>query len=307
MKYAVLFPGQGSQSVGMCPDVLEMRSDLFAEARDILGWDLASVISDGPDDLLTSTDRAQPALYATSFALWEAFRAHTRVAPAAGAGHSLGEYTALAASGAMSFREGMHLVAERGIAMAEAASASGSGMAALIGADEEVAGDVCAARVASGGSLYVANLNAPGQVVVAGADADLDWLAANSKELGIRRVIRLNVAGGFHSPFMASAAERLDRGLSLVEFSEGGFDVYANASAARTTDPRSSLREQLTSPVLFSATLEAMAASGIDTFVHIGPGDVTAGLARRTVPTARVHVVASLGQARDAGEALSVQ
>lgn len=307
MKYAVLFPGQGSQSVGMCPDVLEMRADLFAEAGDVLGWDLASVITQGPDELLTSTDRAQPALYATSFALWEVFRSHTHPAPAAGAGHSLGEYTALAASGALSFREGMALVAERGMAMADATSASGSGMAALIGADEEVAGDVCAARIASGGRLYVANLNAPGQIVVAGGNDDLDWLEANSRELGIRRVIRLAVAGGFHSPFMASAAERLDRALSRVEFSIGGFDVYANATAAPAVEPRVSLRDQLTSPVRFSETLEAMAASGIDTFVHIGPGDVTAGLARRTVPGARVHVVASIADARDAGEELSVQ
>ena len=307
MKYAVLFPGQGSQSVGMCPDVLETRPDLFAEARDVLGWDLASVISEGPDALLTSTDRAQPALYATSFALWEAFKSYAQPPPTAGAGHSLGEYTALAASGAMSFREGMLLVAERGRAMADAASVSGSGMAALLGADEDVAGDVCAARVADGGRLYVANLNAPGQVVVAGADADLDWLEANSTELGIRRVIRLNVAGGFHSPFMASAAERLDRALARAEFSIGHFEVYANASAEPTTDPRVSLRDQLTAPVRFSETLVAMAASGIDTFVHIGPGDVTAGLARRTVPGARVHVVASIEDARDAGEALSVQ
>jgi [acyl-carrier-protein] S-malonyltransferase len=307
MKYAVLFPGQGSQSVGMCPDVLEMRADLFTEARDVLGWDLATVISEGPDELLTSTDRAQPALYATSFALWEAFRSHAHGAPSAGAGHSLGEFTALTASGAMSFREGLSLVAERGLAMAEAASASPSGMAALIGADEEAAREVCAARVASGGRLYVANLNAPGQVVLAGGDDDLVWLEANSRELGIRRVIRLAVAGGFHSPFMAAAAERLDGALSRVEFSIGGFDVYANATAAPATEPRVSLREQLTSPVRFSETLEAMAASGIDTFVHIGPGDVTAGLARRTVPGATVHVVASIDDARDAGERLSVQ
>lgn len=307
MSYAVLFPGQGSQYVGMCSDVLEMRADLFAEAGEVLGWDLASVISYGPDELLTSTDRAQPALYATSFALWEAFRSHTDPAPAAGAGHSLGEYTALAASGAMSFREGMHLVAERGMAMSDAASVSDSGMAALLGADDEIANEVCAARVAAGGRLYVANLNAPGQVVVAGADADLDWLDANSRELGIRRVMRLNVAGGFHSPFMASAAERLDHALSRVEFSIGGFDVYANATAAPTIEPRASLREQLTSPVRFSETLEAMAASGIDTFVHIGPGDVTAGLARRTVPGANIHVVASVDDARDVGKALSVQ
>lgn len=306
MPHAVLFPGQGSQTVGMCPDVIAERADLFAAASDILGWDLAGVIMEGPEDRLTSTEHAQPALYVTAFALWQALEA-SAPAPVAAGGHSLGEYTALAASGVMSFEDGLELVARRGRAMADAGAGSGGGMAALLGADDELAESVATQRREDGGSLYLANSNAPGQVVLAGGTPDLDWLEANARALGLRRVVRLKVGGAFHSPYMADAAAQLAGALDDTEFAAPSFDVYANVDAAPTGEVRDSLFRQLTAPVRFRESLEAMAEAGVDTFVHVGPGDVTAGLAKRTVRDADTHVVSTLAEASHVGELLSVQ
>ncbi len=308
MSYAVLFPGQGSQSVGMCPDVRQQRSDVLGQAaNDVLGWNLDQMIAEGPAEELLKTQHAQPALYATSYALWSEFAAAVEVPPSAGAGHSLGEYTALAAAGVFSYVEGLALVARRGLAMADAAAHTSSGMAALIGADLETAENVVSLRRSSGGDLYVANINAPGQIVVAGATVDLEWLVANARDHGIRRAMILKVAGGFHSPFMAPAAGVLSEALEGVAMGPAHFAVYANVSAEPTTDPRKTLSEQLTAPVRFSETLSAIAASGIDTFIHIGPGDVTAGLAKRTVDGATIHVVSSIDQAREVASVVSVQ
>jgi [acyl-carrier-protein] S-malonyltransferase len=307
MTYAVLFPGQGSQTVGMCPDTREQRSDLFAEASDILGWNLEQVIAEGPEELLTSTDRAQPALYVTAYALWRELWSLTDGGPVAAAGHSLGEYTALAAAGVFSFSEGLSLVAARGKAMADAGAGASSGMAALIGADEPLAEAIAEQRRADGGALFVAKINAPGQIVMAGGTADLAWLSDNAKDLGVRRAITLKVSGGFHSPFMEAAGTKLEAALDEVTFSEPTFSVFANATAALTQDPRTTLASQLTSPVRFSESLVNMHSAGVDTFVHVGPGDVTAGLAKRSVPDANVMVVSSLIDARNVAAELSVE
>ena len=308
MKYAVLFPGQGAQEVGMCADARAAYPELCgARATEILGWDLDSLISSGPEDVLTETQHAQPALYAVSFALWAEFSSIVSVAPSAAAGHSLGEYTALAAAGAMSYLDGLGLVARRGDAMAGAARTENSGMAALLGADIGLAETVVAQRAKKGGALSIANINAPGQIVVAGGMDDLDWLEQNARDLGVRRAIRLKVAGAFHSPFMASAAGALSEALESVAFSPALFDVYGNVSGQPTNDPGATLLAQLTEPVRFSETLENIAATGVETFVHIGPGDVTAGLAKRTVGSADVRVVSSVEQARTVAQELSVQ
>ena len=308
MDYAVLFPGQGAQKVGMCPDARLAYPNLCgAPAADVLGWDLDSLISYGPEDRLTETQHAQPALYAVSYALWSEFSANVSTDPVAAAGHSLGEYTALAASGAIGYFDGLRLVAARGEAMATAARIEDSGMAALLGADDALAQEVVRARVVDGGSLTIANLNAPGQVVVAGDIDDLDWLERNARDLGVRRAIRLKVAGAFHSPFMAPAAESLSSALESVTFSSPSFDVYANVTSQPTADPAATLIAQLTGPVRFAETLEHIALTGVETFVHIGPGDVTAGLVKRTVGGADVRVVSSVEQARTVAEDLSVQ
>jgi [acyl-carrier-protein] S-malonyltransferase len=308
MKYAILFPGQGSQEVGMCADARAAFPDLCgAKAQAVLGWDLDLLISNGPEAILTETQHAQPALYAVSYALWKEFSSNVSVDPSAAAGHSLGEYTALAAASALGYLDGLGLVASRGEAMASAARIEESGMAALLGADLALAETVVAARVSEGGNLTIANMNAPGQVVVAGDMDDLDWLESNARELGVRRAIRLKVAGAFHSPFMASASRDLSEALESIPFSSTSFDVYANVSGKPTTDPSETLLEQLTVPVRFAETLENIAATGVDAFVHIGPGDVTAGLVKRTVEGADIKVVSSMDQARAVARELSVE
>jgi len=292
----------------MAADVRKARPDLLGgTANAILGWDLDDLIDSGPQDKLTETQHAQPALYATSFALFDEFVNAASVMPAAAAGHSLGEYTALAAAGSLAYTDGLGLVAARGRAMAECAASSASGMAALLGADEATAEAIAAKRRESGGALYVANLNAPGQIVVAGGSDDITWLVDNARDLGVRRAIALDVAGGFHSPFMAAAADALDQALRTVTFDALNFDVYANATALPTTDPASTLSSQLTAPVRFAETLTNLAGDGVDTFVHIGPGDVTAGLAKRTVQGAEIKVVSNIEAARAVARELSVQ
>lgn len=300
MSYAVLFPGQGSQFVGMGADLFDARPDLLGDRADhILGWSLRSMCLDGPEEELTRTEHAQPALFALAFALWSEFSARAARPPVAAAGHSLGEYTALAAAGMLSFDDALTVVAERGRAMAAAADREPSGMAALLGADPDGAEEICAANRAAGGRLVVANLNGPGQVVVAGGAGDLDWLEQNARDLGVRRAVRLKVAGAFHSPFMEPAANRVEAAVAGLDVSSGSFDVYGNVTArpVRPEVVRSLLASQVVSPVRFAQTIEHMTAAGIDTFVHVGPGDVTAGMAKRIAPGAEVHVVNDLESA----------
>jgi len=295
-RYAVLFPGQGSQKVGMGADLFSARPDLLVETADqVLGWSLQTLVADGPQEELTKTEHAQPALFALSYALWDTLREALPTLPAAAAGHSLGEYTALAAAGVFSYEEGLALVAERGRAMADAPLQSDpSGMAALIGADLEQAEQVAADRRAEGGRLWVANVNTPSQIVVAGSVSDIEWLSENARSLGIRRAIPLDVAGAFHSPYMEPASDRLAAALEETDFGTPAVPVYANTTGAPVEDAARQLGEQLVQPVQFAATLEQMAADGITTFIHIGPGDVTAGLVKRTIPDAIVHVVSDL-------------
>lgn len=306
MPYAVLFPGQGSQFVGMGADLFEARPDLIGDDADaVLGFSLRQVCLEGPEEALTRTEHAQPALYALAYALWEELAPHVP-APAAAAGHSLGEYTALAAAGVFTFSEGLGLVAERGRAMAAAADAEPSTMAAVIGSELADVEEVCRRRRDDGGRIWVANINAPGQIVVAGGVDDVDWLSSAARELGLRRVVPLAVAGAFHSPYMAPAAHRLTTALERVTPATASFPVYANVSArpVEAAEVGRSLVEQVTAPVRFSDSLQAMADAGIDTFVHVGPGDVTAGLARRTVRGATVITVSTPGDVAAASEAL---
>lgn len=295
MSYAVLFPGQGSQFVGMGESLFARRSDLLVDAADeVLGWSLRQVCLEGPEERLTRTEYAQPALFAVAFALWEEVSERLEIPPVAAAGHSLGEYTALAAAGVLDFRTALEVVAARGRAMAEASDAEPSAMAALLGADVETAERIAAGRRSEGGRLWVANVNAPGQVVVAGADDDIAWLEDRARELGVRRAVRLKVAGAFHSPFMASAAGRLREVLVGATISPPRFPVYANVTAAPADvgELVGLLSDQVVSTVRFSESLERIAAdTGADAFVHVGPGDVTAGMAKRSVPGSETLVV----------------
>ncbi len=308
--YAVLFPGQGSHFVGMGADLFAARPDLLGSpAERILGFSLEEVCLRGTDEQLTRTEFAQPALFAIAYAMWAEVEQHLPT-PRAAAGHSLGEYTALVAAGALDYQTALGVVAERGRAMAAAADAEESCMAALLGVDADLAESIAHQRRAHGGRLFVANVNAPGQIVVAGGAADLEWLEENGRGLGARRVVRLNVAGAFHSPFMQPAEGRVSAAVAGMTVAPGRFPVYSNVTA-RPADPASVpdlLSRQVVAPVRFSESLQAMAAAGVRTFVHVGPGDVTAGMARRTVPDADVFVVndlAGVGPVRDALSSIS--
>ena len=307
MTYAVLFPGQGSQEVGMGAELFDARPDLLVDIADhVLGWSLRDVCLEGPIESLTRTDRAQPALYALAYALWDAFNERARRPPIGAAGHSLGEYTAFSAAGAFSFESGLRLVAARGSAMADAAGQARSGMAALLGADVEQAEQIVTARRDTGGRLWVANHNAPGQIVVAGAIEDIDWLVESAPDLGVRRVVKLNVAGAFHSPLMEPAVAAVATALEATRFEDLTFPVWANVTAERVASEAAPgvLARQVVSPVRFAESLAAMQTSGIDTFVHVGPGDVTAGMARRAAKGAEVIVVNSLSSIDAAAEIL---
>jgi [acyl-carrier-protein] S-malonyltransferase len=301
VSVGILFPGQGSQTVGMGADLFDARQDLLGDRADeILGFSLRTLCLEGPEEELTRTQHAQPALFALSYALWDTAVSQSDIDPGGAAGHSLGEYTALAAAGVFDFDNALGLVALRGRAMARAADRESSGMAAIIGADRDRADEVALARRELGGRLEVANVNAPGQIVVAGGSDDLEWLAEQGSGFGIRRVLPLNVAGAFHSQFMVPAQDQLTTALGPIEISEPRFPVWSNTTARphHVGEIGDLLSRQMTEPVLFSDSLLDMSAAGIDTFIHVGPGDVTAGLARRTVAGAAVHTISRIDDIR---------
>jgi len=278
----------------MGADLFEARPDLLGEAADeILGWSLRDVCLNGPEEALTRTDRAQAALFALGYATWAEFSSRLDVAPVAAAGHSLGEYTALTAAGVFGYRTALRLVSIRGEAMAAAADREPSGMAALIGVNEEEADAISAGRRADGGRMWVANINAPGQIVVAGGRADIDWIVARGRDLGVRRVIPLKVAGAFHSPFMATAASEVAAALRDIVVGPFSFPVYANVTGRSYPEGQVAdlLERQVVEPVRFAEALMNMNMNmDVDAFVHVGPGDVTAGMARKTVGDAAVMV-----------------
>ena len=307
MRYAVLFPGQGSQYVGMGADVFAARPDLLgAAASDELGWRLDSLCALGPEDELMQTDKAQVAVYAVSYALWEAFIDRAPHPPMGGAGHSLGEYTALAAAGAFSYRQGLKLVAARGAAMAAAGRENAGTMAAVMGSDLETIEAIVVDRRAAGGSLWVANVNAPGQVVVAGAAPDIAALTDQARDLGLRRVVPLKVSGAFHTPLMAGAQAELDGALAAARFVAARFPIWTNLCAKPVADSAAALSGQLVGRVRFSDSLTAIQRAGAEAFIHIGPGEVTAGMAKRTVRGATVITVSSLEDVGPAVERLAL-
>lgn len=291
----------------MGADLFAARPDLLGSVADeILGWSMATLCREGPEAELVRTDRAQPALYAVGYALWEALSDAVGEAPYGAAGHSLGEYTALAAAGAISYQDGLRLVAARGRAMAGATAVAPGTMAAVVGTELALLEDVVAGRRSSGGQLWVANVNAPGQVVVAGAEPDVAWLTSSARDLGLRRVIPLNVSGAFHTPLMQPAADELAASLAEAEFTRPRFPVWSNLAAAPVDDLRAALGGQLTGRVRFAESLEAMYTAGVEAFVHVGPGDVTAGMAKRTIRDCVAISVSTLNDIPVAAEQLAL-
>lgn len=291
MSLALVFPGQGAQYVGMGAGLTAVPAaqDLLTRADRVLGLSLSNLIASGPEADLTRTDLSQPAILVSSLMSYAALQAAGKAPEfAATAGLSLGEYTALVVAGALSADDAIRLVRLRGQAMQDAAERTAGGMVALIGADEAKAAELCAAA-AQGEVLVVANLNSPGQVVISGAKAACERAVALAKELGIRRAIALPVAGAFHSPLMAPAAERLHAALAATSFQVPRVPVFTNVHGGPVTDPTAFpglLVRQLTQPVRWADSVVAMAAAGHTSFLELGPKKTLSGMIQQTVKDA---------------------
>ena len=282
-KIALLFAGQGAQSVGMGRDLAAHHpaaGDLFQQADQILERSLSGITWNGPLEELTKTSNCQPALYVHGLACLAALRNVAGDFPVeAAAGLSLGEWTAHAAAGTFSFATGLKLVETRGRLMDAACAATAGAMAAMIGADES-----SVRSLAADTDVDVANINAPGQIVISGESAKVELAVSLAKEHGIRRATLLNVAGAYHSRLMNSAYDALDEPLLEAELEVPRFPVISNVTgepAATLPEIRSTLREQVTSTVRWSECMENLLSRGCDFFIELGPGEVLAGLLRR--------------------------
>ncbi|WP_042223802.1 ACP S-malonyltransferase [Oceanobacillus manasiensis] len=299
-KIALMFPGQGSQAVGMGKDIHEEYSDvrqLFKEADQVLNKNLSGLMFEGPKEELTETENAQPALLLSSIAL-HTLLLKEEIQPVMAVGHSLGEYSALVAAGSLSIEDALPLVATRGRLMEEAFPKGQGTMAAVLGLDEET----IAASLAKveGETVNIANLNCPGQVVISGSQAGVEQATSLLKEHGAKRVLPLNVSGPFHSKLMQPASEAFSHYLDEVKITDASIPVYANVSAKPVTDSgqiRELLIEQLYSPVRFEESIRHMLDEDVDAIVEVGNGKVLSGLVKKIdkrVKTFAVQDTASL-------------
>lgn len=286
MSLAFVFPGQGSQSVGMLAALGATEPvvrETFAEASEVLGYDLWRLSQEGPEAELAATERTQPLMLAAGVATWRAWLAHGGARPAAMAGHSLGEYSALVCSGALDFRTAIDVVRYRGQVMQQAVPAGQGAMAAILGLDDADLEAACR-EAAEGEVVELVNFNAPGQVVIAGHATAVARAVDLAKARGAKRAVVLPISVPCHSSLLADAAERLAERLAAVEVrmpqvpAVYSYDVRTHASAAAI---RPALREQLYRPVRWAETVRAMIAAGATTFVECGPGKVLASLNRR--------------------------
>jgi [acyl-carrier-protein] S-malonyltransferase len=287
----VTFPGQGSQSAGMgAPWQHTPQWSLVTHAEQVLDQEVVSLLVDTDPARLRHTREAQLAVFLTSLLAWESTR-DTLGDITAFAGHSLGQLTALTAAGVLAFDDAVRLVARRGELTQTAADASGGGMAALLGADEAQAAGACAAAP---DACWLANDNAPGQVVVAGTEAGLETATEAARALGVRKVVRLDVDGAFHTPLMRSAADGLGEAMAGMAFQFPSVPVVSNADAAACTDGdgwRTRLVDHLVRPVQWRRSLDTLVDLGADTLVELGPGRVLTGLARKCRPDVATELV----------------
>ncbi|HKJ02981.1 MAG TPA: ACP S-malonyltransferase, partial [Longimicrobiales bacterium] len=280
MTLALLFPGQGSQVVGMGRDLADahaVAADTLAEADDVLGFALSTLMAEGPEAELTATRNAQPAILAHSVAVLRVVQ--DRLGPvASAAGHSLGEFSAHVAAGTLSFRDALEAVRLRGELMFAAGQARPGTMAAVLGLADAALEEACAH--VTEGVCVPANFNSEGQIVVSGDVAGVEQGMALFTEAGAKRVLPLNVSGAFHSPLMVPAAQGLRDKLDAIEFHDPAHPVVSNVTArpvATGADARHLLVEQLTSPVRWAASVATMVAAGVDRFLEMGPGSVLCG------------------------------
>jgi [acyl-carrier-protein] S-malonyltransferase len=278
---AFCFPGQGSLAVGMGRDVattVPEAMDVFERSSIAAGLDLQRLCFEASEEELVETEVQQPALVATSLAVLAAVRARG-IKPDFVVGHSVGEFAALAAAGALKVEEAVALVRERGLAMAEAARTNPGSMAAILGLDDEVVERICRRIL----NVWPANYNCPGQIVVSGENLAVDEACATAEEEGARRAVRLRVSGAFHSPLVARAADRLRPALERVKFAEPTAPFMSTVTARIESAKRMAplLVEQLTAPVRFTQAAQALIKEGAQTFVEVGPGNVLGGLVKR--------------------------
>ncbi len=287
MTFAFVFPGQGSQSVGMLNTIAqrpEVRTTL-QEASDALGEDVAKLIAEGPAEALSLTTNTQPVMLTAGVAFYRAWLAAGGAVPKVMAGHSLGEYSALVASGVISFKDDVPLVRFRAEAMQSAVPVGTGGMAAILGLDDATVIKVCAeASAASGGVVEAVNFNAPGQVVIAGASDAVTKACELLKAAGAKRALPLPVSAPFHSSLLQPASEKLQGYLANIEFKAPSIPVINNVDVEILNDPiaiKDALVRQAAKPVRWQETIQAMASQGITQVVECGPGKVLAGLTKR--------------------------
>lgn len=288
-KTAVIFPGQGSQVLGMGKDFAEhypIARHTFEEADDILGYDLSRICWNGPEIELNQTANTQPALFVCGMAIWRTLgQLIPNVEPAFVAGHSLGEFTALAAADAMSMADGLRLVQVRGKLMEEAGKRNPGAMAALLALDTDAVKTLCSEiSEETGSTVVLANDNCPGQVVVSGHIAAVDRIVERAPELGAKRAVKLAVSVAAHSPLMATASASFQDAVRDTALNPPSIPVIGNVEAQAlntAADIRSELERQLTQPVRWTESMRAIVAQGVNTFVEIGPGTVLSGLMRR--------------------------
>jgi [acyl-carrier-protein] S-malonyltransferase len=308
-KIAFVFPGQGSQIVGMGQQLAELYPEVmqyFKKADERLSAELSKLIFEGPQEELTKTVNTQPALLTTSLAILERFQ-KAAIKPDYVAGHSLGEYTALVAAGALTFEDGVYAVRKRGEFM-EGAVPNGEGsMAAILGLDREPLSKVTADVSNSGFPVSLANLNCPGQIVISGSRKGVELASAKAKEAGAKRAIPLEVSGPFHSSLMKPAASELRQVLDGLDMKDARIPVIANVSANPMTaaeEIKENLIEQLYSPVLWEDSVVKMIDLGVDTFIEIGPGKVLSGLIKKINRSVKTYSISDEESCQSVIEAL---